>query len=59
MSHSGQILKLRALVGVICWALYSDHYGLSSLMHTRSVWKGHIMRERYRHFLEKLSLDLH
>jgi hypothetical protein len=56
MSHSGKTLQLGGRSsGFIGWALHSDHDGLSSLM--RTMWFGEeIQFERYRPFLEKLSL---
>jgi hypothetical protein len=50
MSHSGQSLMPRPLVRVYGWALYSDYYGLSLLMLKRILWRGDVMRERYRLF---------
>lgn len=47
---------MRTLVRVFGWKLYSDHFGLSLLMQKWLLWMGDTVWERYRLFLEKLSL---
>jgi len=49
---------MRTLVGVFSWTLYSDHDGLSLLMHKWPVWRGDTMREEYRLSLRSSLWDL-